>query len=263
MKFLVSGFNDLKAGLDAWRIWHLIGSGDLRRRYSRSKLGQFWLTLSTGISILIMSAVWAVLFKQPLANMLPYMAVSIIIWQFFAGIMSDAVNVFVSSNHLLLSQKMPCSIVVIASVYRNFLTLLHNLIIIPVVFLVFWVPVTWEVILVLPALLLMLITSIWLTYLVGAICARFRDLINIFTAIMQLAFYITPVIWKPGFLEGSLRIVMQLNPFTYYLEIMRAPILGEPISIFVWGVAFAIAFTGLFISLIFVGKYRRQILYWI
>jgi ABC-type polysaccharide/polyol phosphate export permease len=260
---IISGFSDLREGLSDWRIWHLIGAGELRRRYARSRIGQFWLTLSTGITILIMSFVWSALFKTHLADMLPYMAVSIILWQFIAGIMSDAVNIFTTNSGYLLSQRIVCSTIVVASVYRNFLTLLHNLIIIPIIFVVFLVPIKLQILLVVPAIMLIIITSIWVSYLIAAVCARFRDLSNIINAIMQLAFYVTPVIWKPGFLGENLKWVMWLNPFTYFLEIMRAPILGQPFSIFVWGVAVLITFIGLFFSLIFIGKYRRQLLFWI
>jgi ABC-type polysaccharide/polyol phosphate export permease len=262
-KVFLSGYLDLKEGLHDWRIWHLIGFGELRRRYARSRVGQFWLTLSTGITILIMSFVWAVLFKTNLADMLPHMAVSIILWQFIAGIMSDAANIFTTNSHFLLSQRIACSTIVIASVYRNFLTLLHNLIIIPIIFIIFLVPVKPQLLLIFPALVLIVITSIWVSYLVAALCARFRDLSNIVNTIMQLAFYVTPILWKPSFLGENYKWVMWFNPFTYFLEIMRAPILGESLSTFVWGVAVLITFIGLFFSLMFIGKYRRQILYWI
>jgi lipopolysaccharide transport system permease protein len=257
------GFNELKEGLESWRIWHLIGICELRHRYSRSKLGQFWLTLSTGLTILIMSFIWSALFKSRLSDMLPYMAVSIILWQFFAGIISDAVNIFNTNSSYLLSQRILCSTIVIASVYRNFLMLMHNLIIIPIIFLIFWIPINWHVFLLFPALILILITAVWISYLIASLCSRFRDLSNIFNAIMQLAFYITPVIWKPGFLGENLSWIIWLNPFTYFLEIIRTPILGGELSFLVWVVAFLITFIGLLFSLIFIGKYRRQILYWI
>jgi ABC-type polysaccharide/polyol phosphate export permease len=259
---MMAGVSDLKEGLVEWRIWHLIGAGDLRRRYSRSKIGQFWLTLSTGISILIMGFVWALLFKSPLADMLPHMAVSIILWQFIAGIIADSTNIFKANSHMLLSQKMPCSILVYASVYRNFLTFLHNLVIIPIIFVVFLIPVKLQIFLIFPGLVLFIITSVWLSYLLAALCARFGDLSNIVNSIMQLAFYVTPVIWKPDLISEDYKWIIWCNPFSYFLNIMRSPILGVPFSTHEWGVAALITFVGLLFSLIFIGKYRRQILYW-
>jgi len=260
---IMSGFSDLREGMMQWRVWHLIGAGDLRRRYARSMIGQFWLTLSTGISVLIMAFVWSAIFKATLADMLPYMAVSIILWQFIAGIMSDATSIFSSNSHMLLNQRMVCSTIVIASVYRNFLTLLHNLIIIPIIFIVFLVPVKLQILLLIPSFVLIVITSIWVSYIVAALCARFRDFSNVLNSVMQLAFYVTPVIWKTGLLGENLKWVIWANPFTYFLNIMRSPILGQPLSAFDWVIPVLITFFGLFFSLIFIGKFRRQVLYWI
>ena len=256
------GCSELFEGVSNWRICHLIGAGDLRRRYARSLLGQFWLTLSTGITIMIMAFVWSVLFKSPLKEMLPHLAVSIIIWQFIAGVVIDATTLFTSSNHMLLSQRLVCSTVVYASVYRNFLILLHNLVIIPIVFLILGVPFTLQILLIVPALILILISSVWITYIVAALSVRFRDLANLLNSFMQLAFYVTPVIWKPGFMVGH-EWVIWINPFAYYLSIIRSPLLGEAIVLFEWGVVGLITLVGLMLSVVFIGKYRRKLLFWL
>jgi len=258
----ISGVSELVEGMNNWRIWHLIGAGDLRRRYARSRLGQFWLTLSTAFTIMIMAFVWSIIFKQPLEDMLAHLAVSIIIWQFIAGVMADATTLFTTSSHMLLSQRLVCSTVVYASVYRNFLTLLHNLAIVPIVFIIFGVPITPQILLFFPALILMLITSVWVAYLVAAVSARYRDLANLINSLMQLAFYVTPVIWKPGLMD-EYKWVIEINPFAYYLSIMRSPILGEPFVMLEWGVATLMTFGGLLLSLVFIGLYRRKLLFWL
>jgi ABC-type polysaccharide/polyol phosphate export permease len=258
-----AGLADLSEGLLKWRLWHLIGAGELRRKYARSRIGQFWLTLTTAFSIAIMAFVWSILFKVPLADMLPHMAVSIIIWQFFAGVMSDATNLFQTNSHLLLSQRVVCSTVVYSSVYRNLLVLFHNLAIIPIIFLIFNVSITLNILFILPALILIIITSVWLVYISAALCARFRDLGNALNSLMQLAFYVTPVIWKPGFVGAEYEWLIKLNPFSYFLNILRGPILGESFSIFDWSMALAVTIGGLILSIGVIGVYRRRILYWL
>ena len=260
---LVLGYQDLRDGAQAWRIWHLIGAGELRRRYSRSRIGQFWLTISTAISILIMALVWSILFKLPIREMLPYMAVSIILWQFFSGIVSEATSLLTSNNHLLLSQKMNCSVVVYAIVYRHLLILAHNAIIIPVVFFLSGTQISVQIFLVVPAIVLVTISSVWVTYLIGMLCARFRDISNIINSAMQLAFYVTPVIWKPGFMPGEYQWIVDINPFAYFLSILRDPFLSGSFHLHTWVTSIAITFFGMFVSLIMIGKYRRKLMFWI
>ena len=56
---IAAGACDIAEGLRNWRIWHLMGTSELRRRYARSRLGQFWLTLSTAITVVTLGAVWS------------------------------------------------------------------------------------------------------------------------------------------------------------------------------------------------------------
>jgi hypothetical protein len=65
------GFLELKSGLRYWRLSHLIGLGKIRRRYARSRLGQFWLTLSTAIMVVALGVVWSTLWKVDIRDLMP------------------------------------------------------------------------------------------------------------------------------------------------------------------------------------------------
>lgn len=257
------GIADLQEGMTNWRILHLIGAGELRRRYSRSRLGQFWLTLSMGFTVAIIGVVWSALFHIPAREMVPYLTVSLIGWHFISGMVAESCTVFSTNGHLLLSQRLACSTVVYASVYRNFLILLHNLAIVPVIFLIFGVPLTWQIFLLVPGILLVALNAVWLSYVVGACCARFRDLPNAVNSLMQLAFYVTPVLWRPSLLGEEHQWLLRINPFASLLAIMRGPLMGEPFSPFDWMLSIAIAAAGLTLSLLFIGRYRKQLLFWV
>ena len=78
-----------------------------------------------------------------------------------------------------------------------------------------------------PGLLVWIIDGLALTLLLGAFCARFRDIQPIVNSIMQIGFFMTPVIWKPDQLGPSGIAKLPLNPFFDLLEIVRGPILGS------------------------------------
>lgn len=260
---LRAGWLELVEGAVAWRIWHVIGIGDLRRRYARSRMGQLWLTLSSGISIAIIGVMWALLWKIPVSEMLPFLAASMVIWQLVSGIISDATTAFSTSAHYLLSQRIACASVIFALIYRNLLVFFHNVPIVAVVFLVFGHPLSLHALLILPALALTVISAVWWSYVVATFCVRFRDLVHAVQSLLQLAFYVTPVIWKPEFLPEHVRWLQMLNPFAIYIGILRDPLLGEPLAPTYWLVAVGIAFGGLALSLPFIGRYRRRLLYWV
>jgi ABC-type polysaccharide/polyol phosphate export permease len=257
------GFAELAEGVGNWRIWHLIGTGELRRRYSRSRIGQFWLSLSTGLSTLILGVVWSVLWNVQPGTLLPHLTVSILIWQFMSAVVSEAADVFTSSRHLLLSQRLACSTLVIAMVYKNLIVLAHNAVIIVVVFLIFQQPITSQIFLVIPALVLMAFTSVWLGCVLGMVCARFRDVTHALQSVLQLGFYVTPVIWKPEFLTEQYRWLLMFNPFASFMTIVRSAIIGGPVPTLEWVVAATITIGGFLLALPLIGTYRRRLVFWI
>lgn len=257
------GLADLREGVGNWRIWHLTGTGELRRRYARSRIGQFWLSLSTGLSVIILGFVWSVLWNVAPSSLLPHLTVSILIWQFMSSVISEAAEVFSSNRHLLLSQRLACSTLVLAMVYKNLIVLAHNAIIIVAVFLIFQQPISWQILLVIPAVALMAFTSVWLGYVIGIICARFRDVAHALQSVLQLGFYVTPVIWKPEFLTEQYRWLLAFNPFASFITVIRNAIIGGPFPAFEWALVLAIALGGFVLALPLIGKYHRRLIYWI
>src|SRR5215475_6423740 len=92
----VPGIADLLKGIDNWRLSHLVGLGEIRRRYTRSRIGQFWLTISTGIMVATLGLVWSMLWKMPIADLLPFIAISLIVWTLISGTLGEATTVFAS-----------------------------------------------------------------------------------------------------------------------------------------------------------------------
>jgi ABC-type polysaccharide/polyol phosphate export permease len=257
------GFSELTEGVANWRIWHLIGTGDLRRRYARSRIGQFWLALSTGLSTFILGFVWSVLWKVEPGTLLPHLTVSILIWQFMSSVVSESADVFAGGRSLLLSQRLACSTLIFAMVYKNLIILAHNAVIIVIVFLIFQQPVTSQIFWLIPAVILMAFTSIWLGCIIGMLCARFRDVSHALQSILQLGFYVTPVIWKPEFLTEQYRWLLMFNPFASFMTIVRSTIIGGPFPVFEWILATTIAVGGFLIALPLIGKYHRRLMFWI
>src|SRR5215470_7890753 len=88
------GIADLVSGIDNWRLSHLMGLGEIRRRYARSRIGQFWLTISMGIMIAALGFVWSMLWKTPVADLMPFVAVSLTIWTAISGALTEAATTF-------------------------------------------------------------------------------------------------------------------------------------------------------------------------
>jgi lipopolysaccharide transport system permease protein len=118
------------------------------------------------------------------------------------------------------------------------------------------------VLLAIPALPLWMVDGVAMSLLLGGICARFRDIMPIVNSVMQIAFFLSPVIWKPEQL-GALAIWLPLNPFYDMLEIVRAPLLGEVPSPFVWAGALGYSLVLCGLAWLFFIRARGRIAFWI
>jgi ABC-2 type transport system permease protein/lipopolysaccharide transport system permease protein len=253
---------DLLGGLALWELWSTLGWHDIRQRYRRSIVGPFWLTLSMGVMIGGMSYLYAGLFGQNIETYLPYLATGIIIFALIQTMVAEGAAVFISSASLILQLRAPLSIYVYQMLWRNLLIFLHNISIYVVVLMFAKVEIGWSMVLALFGLLLVAFAGVWVGLTLGALSARFRDVPPIVASVLQVAFFLTPVMWLPEALKGR-EILMYLNPFYYFLEIVRTPLLGKTPALSLWLIAIGLNVVGGFASLMFFARYRERIAYWV
>lgn len=261
--FTKEGARDVIDGFYQWRLSYLLGSSDFRRRFARSRLGQIWIMISSAVTLTTMGVVWSYLWRQPVQEMLPFIAVSMMVWLFVSGVLSEATSVLPTSGHYFLNQYLPASTVIIALIYRHTLTFLLNITIpIGIVFFL-GAPIGRGVWLVVPGLLLVLISCFWIAYVIAILSTRFRDFVQIVNSLLQVAIYLTPILWKPEQIPLDAQGLVNLNPLAALLSVVRDPLLGRPAQPTAWVIAAAISIGGLALALPFIGRYRRRLVYWL
>src|SRR5271156_5457051 len=136
-RHLVLAWRDFYVSLVDWRMWLLLGVNDIRQRYRRSRLGQFWITLAMAITIVTLGFLYSYLFHLPVAQYLPYLGTSFVVWGLLSSIVLESCSVFIAAEGYLRQVPMPKSIYVHRMLVRNVVTFLHNIVILPPLFIVF------------------------------------------------------------------------------------------------------------------------------
>ena len=101
-----------------------------------------------------------------------------------------------------------------------------------------------------------------LSVTLGFLCARFRDIQQIIGTVMQLSFFMTPIIWTPDLL-GAYEYLVYLNPFTSFIELIRAPLLGLAIDGRAFLVVSFITFINFLAYTILIGLFRSRVVFWL
>jgi ABC-type polysaccharide/polyol phosphate export permease len=261
---LMLGVQDILGALQRLPLVLLLGYQDIRQRYQRSFLGPFWLTISMGIMIACIGIVFGSLFKSDLSEFLPFLAAGLILWTFILSSVTEGSTTFISETRTIQQIPLPLTVYILKMVWRNMIILGHNLLIIPVVMIIFGLPLTTAHLLFIPGVILLTLTLIWITFFMSVVCARFRDLSQIVASFMQVMFYISPILWSPALIQESSRaVIVDLNPIYYLLDITRAPILGQQPQMISWVVSLAMLVVGTLIVLPFFGRFKKRIPYWL
>ena len=256
---------DLGATARLWPLVWTLSLFDIRLRYRGSMLGPLWLTLSTAIMVAAIGVLYAKLFHQDVATYLPFLTISLVLWNFINTVASEGTTCFTQADAMIRSMRMPHSVHAARVVMRNVLVLGHNIVVVALVFMLFGTRPGLDCFTLLPGFLLWLADAFAASLLLGLFGARFRDIPPIVASVMQIAFYITPIMWNPAMLahRGLVRAIVELNPFYALLEIMRGPLLGLPLDPAAWQIALAYSL-GLFLvtGLVFV-RARPRLPYWL
>ncbi|MEX3669024.1 ABC transporter permease [Paraburkholderia phenoliruptrix] len=255
-------FIDLKQSIASYRLWTLLGWLEIRQRYARSRVGPFWLTISMGVMIGSIGVVYGSLFGQKMSDYLPFLAISLVMWTMFAQTVQEGSIAYINSATYIRQAATPKLIYVFQVMWRNLVILAHNFIIVLILLAIYGVK-DWLVLpIFIPALLLYLANALWVAMLAGLLSARFRDLPQIISALIQIAFYVTPIIYRPDSLK-RFSFIVELNPLAHLVELVRAPLIGQMPSLTTWSVAIGLAVVGWTFALAMTGRYLKRIPYWV
>jgi lipopolysaccharide transport system permease protein len=241
--------------------WRALAAGDIRSKYRRTMLGPWWITATNAITALIMGAVAGRFLGADMKTYLPHFMVSMTIWNFIASSLGESCYTMINAGGMIKAVDMPILIHVMRMVQRNLIIFLHNIAIIPVIWLIYPWSIGFVSLLSLFGLALVYIFIVSLTTIVSMICVRYRDVPPVMNAIIQLLFFISPIIWAPGQIKGGTFIVA-LNPIAYLLAVTRDPLMGIVPSLASWAGAFGCVAV-LTAAMIFIyTRYRSRVVYW-
>jgi ABC-2 type transport system permease protein len=256
-------FQDLWEGWRGYReLWLAIGWYDIRKRYRRSVLGPFWITISMGVLITALTFLYVPLIGHSVDRYAAYVAFGVIAWQFVSMLVIESCNVFIVNSLTIRQLRAPLSIYVYEVIWKNLLILAHNLLIYIVIVVIFGVWPTWATLLVIPGIFLVCLNGVWVGMLLGPLCARFRDIPPVMATIVQMMFLLTPILWRPDQVPGREFLVV-FNPFYYFSELIREPLLGSAPTQFVWSVALLITALGFSMAIPFYSRFRDRVAYWV
>ncbi|VEG38145.1 ABC-type polysaccharide/polyol phosphate export systems permease [Mycolicibacterium flavescens] len=266
-KTMRRAWGDLVEGFGKHELWLHLGWQDIKQRYRRSVLGPFWITIATGATAVAMGLLYSKLFKLELSEHLPYVTLGLIVWNLINAAILEGADVFVANEGLIKQLPTPLSVHVYRLVWRQMILFAHNMIIFVIIAMIYPKPWKWTDLAVIPALGLIVLNCIWVALCFGILATRYRDISPLLVSLVQLLFFMTPIIWNESTLrqQGAEQYtkIVELNPLLHYLDIVRAPLLGADQELRHWVVVIVLTVVGWTFAAFAMRQYRGRVAYWV
>ncbi|KAA0923802.1 MULTISPECIES: galactan export ABC transporter permease subunit Wzm/RfbD [unclassified Rhodococcus (in: high G+C Gram-positive bacteria)] len=264
-------FGDLKTGFNQRELWLHLGWQDIKQRYRRSVIGPFWITIATGVQAIAMGLLYSVLLNIDLREFLPHVTVGLIVWGLISAAILEGGDVFVANEGLIKQLPSALSVHVYRLVWRQLLLFGHNMLIYVIIIAIFWPEggLHWTVIFAIPALVLILLNAVWVSILFGIVATRYRDIAPILGSFVTLMFFMTPIVWTTSGLQSmggeaaNRAKLVEINPLFHYLDIIRAPLIGEDQQAYHWYIVLGFTVVGWALAIVALKKYRARVPYWV
>lgn len=213
---------------------------DIITQYKQTILGPAWYFIQPALTTIMYMVVFGGIAKistDGLPQPLFYLA-GIVCWQYFSDCLNKTSATFTTNQHIFGKVYFPRMIVPLATVTSNLVRMgIQFLLFIAVYvyYLLSGVQVAPNIfILLLPLLVLMLAgLSLGFGVIISSLTTKYRDLTILFTFIVQLWMYATPVIYPLSTMSTEKQWIMAINPVTSIFETFKYGMMG--VGTFSWG----------------------------
>lgn len=253
---------EISTALNRLNFTFYLAYSETKTRYRRSVLGPIWLVLGTLIGVGGLGIVWSTLFDIDRSTFIPALSIGLVTWYLLSSCVIESASAFYGNRDLFLNFQTSSLMVSILVLFRNIINFGHNFIVVIIVLIVYPQNISPSILLIIPGFIMVCINMLAIIQLLGFIGARYRDLSPLLTAILQPLFFITPVLFRPQQL-GAHAFIAELNPFTYWLTLIRDPIIGSTPSLKAWLIVILMTILSWLLALAVTVSKRHRLSYWV
>lgn len=198
---------------------------DLKTKYSNSVLGFAWSMLNPLLMMLVLYFVFNNVFKNTQEHFALYLLIGITTWRFFAMGTSVAMSSIVGKASLVTKIFIPREILTLSTVLSALLSsLLEFLVLIPLL-VIFGVIPSLTIIL-FPLLHILFFPIVYgISLALASLYVYYRDINQIWDVVIQIGFFLSPIVYPLSLIPENYRFYYMLNPITRLIEMYRGVLL--------------------------------------
>lgn len=235
----------------------------LKLRYRRSFLGFVWTVLAPMLNYLVMGLVFTFIMQNRIPNYFTYYFSGAVFFAIISSSLNRAPNFLLANEHFIKKIYLPKIIFVLnGTLYEvvNFILSASALIILGM--FAGKLDLSWHSLLIVIPIFMIAFFLIGVGCLISVATVYFRDLIHIVPVLLQATFFLTPVIYEESMVPEAYRFLVKLNPFYYFLEIYRRPLVFHEVpELKYYLICLALSIVSLLSGLLVIKKFDNRIIF--
>jgi ABC-2 type transport system permease protein len=239
-------------------------SRDIKTKYRRSVLGILWSVLNPLLMMLVLTAVFANIFRYDITDFPVYYLTGYILFNFVSEATSFSMTSIINAAGLIKKVYIPKVLFPLEKCLFSLVNLAFSLIAAVIVFLIVGVTPSWTMLLFFVPIVYLFIFCFGLSLILATMNTFFRDVGYLYGVFITLWVYLTPIIYPINILPAWMQSIVRMNPLTHYVEYFRSvtlygtlPSLGENL------VCIAYSLTFLLIGIMVFQKKQNKFIFYI
>lgn len=228
---------------------------DIKSRYAGSGLGMLWTFILPLLQIFIYWFVFSTVMKarsyvNPEVPYIWFLLSSFFFWLAFSESLMRASTVILENAEMVKKVSFPNIVLPVAMTLSSYLSHMIGFVLFTIAYS-FAIAFKPAIVLVIPVLFLQLIFSAGLGMLFSALLPYVRDIGQVLGYLMQILFFMSPIIYSIEAIPDKFRGIFYLNPITYFASTYhRIILLGEMPSPSYFGVMLFLSASSLICGLV-------------
>lgn len=194
---------------------------EFKLRYQNSYLGYFWTLIKPMLLFGVIYLVFSVFMKPPVENYAIYLLLGVLIWNFFTEATLIGMNTFITKRDLVTKIYFSRSALIIASTLSSLITFILNLLIFFVFMAIARIMPGPEALFFFLYLIEMYLIATGVVFILASLYIHFRDMQHIWEILLQIGFWLTPIVYPVTVATIEVQRFIFLNPFARIIEYSR------------------------------------------
>lgn len=203
---------------------------DFKSRFAGSYLGIIWAFVQPLVMIAVLWFVFQVGFRAaPIADFpfILWLSCGLIPWFYFSEGLSSSTSSLIEYDYLVKNVVFRTSVLPLVKLLSSYFVHIFFIILLVVMFLIYGYKLNVYYIQILYYSFAQVMMLLGLSWITASLAVFVKDIAQIISIIMQIGFWVTPILWPINMIPEQYQVFFKLNPMFYIVEGYRDALINN------------------------------------